>query len=471
MAKKKKSDSKRTTVVEIGNDWLKIAVFSRGSKGLSLTGLSLERIDGSDSPAKILRNAAQKLKVGGNPVIVCLPRQMVNVRMLELPSADSSEVADMIELQVGKLTPYSRDEVYSDFSVTAASEEGYSKAMVGIVQRGALREKYYSFEEAGLNVERVSVSTEGLRNWCRRVFSESNCAVLDVDSFYSDLVMCSRGELTATRSILVGANQLSGNFEDWKEKFAGDVKRALETFSSGSQGAPEKLALTGADVEGLQEMLETETGLTVEAVNPVEQLSGKPKSPDTSDPEYRTLSLTAMIGMALAPGELYFNLVPDTAVLKDKLVGRARSLSAFAILFMILSISLTAYGSLRVGFKMFSLDRIEQQLKKVRPIAQDVERKQEMVRVAVNRQNPEQSAVSVISAVHEATPGELFVTQLSFDRENGQVLIDVLASRSDISRLVENLQKADLFARASERNMRYDSRSEMYRSQVAAELE
>lgn len=472
---KKKNRSQAPVIVEIGNDWLKIAVFEWRGERLGLAGFHLQKIPGVDSSiARHLKSALEKLKPGRAPVIACLPRQLLNVRMLELPSTSPDEIADMVDLQVAKLTPYSRDEISSDFCITSPSGEGYSKVMVGIAQRATLRERFYIFEDAGVDVDRVSVSTEGLAVWCKNFFGESVCAVIDIDSFYSDLVMSDYGQISGTRSILVGANQLYEDMDTWREKLTGEVRRGLEAFvSGGSSEKPGKLVITGAGarISGLREFMEEQIGLTVEVFDPLDQLGGASKGHDPLDEKYRTVSLTAMAGMAMSPDKLRFNLIPDTAVLKKRLVSRAKSLTGLAMGFMLLAISLTAYGSIKIGLKMAELEEIRRKLAQVKPVADEVERKIEMIRVAKERQDPETAFVSFLAAVHEAMPEDIYIEQLSFDRSRSEIMVDGVGARVDISRFVANLQKKDIFSEVTERNTRSDSQSGRYRFQIMALME
>jgi Tfp pilus assembly PilM family ATPase/Tfp pilus assembly protein PilN len=475
MAKKMKPKGRRQSIpiVEIGNDWLKAAVFESGPEGLSISGLRLQQISRTGAPAgRELQRVFSELGVREKPIIVCLPRQIVNLRILELPSANPKEIVDMVDLQIGKLTPYSKDEVYSDFSISSASAGGYSRVMVGIVQRAVLREKYYAFEEAGLNVSRVSVSTEGLGNWVKSVYPENDCAVVDIDSFYTDFAVFSRGELEASKSILVGANQLIEDPDTWQEKLAAEIRRAMESFSAGESGAVvERIVLTGARIDGLRDYLARETGVPVEENSAFDQLKNLPEKPDLSSDTYRPVSLTAVTGMAMAPGQLGFNLIPDTAVMKTRIMDRAKSLTGLAVLLMVFLISLTAYGSLKVGFKMAELELVQRRLKEIKPLAEEVERKQEMTRIARERQDPRRSFVSLLNSVHGSVPEGVSIEELSFDRKENRLLLDGLASRADISRLVEKLQNSAMFTEARERNTRYDSDADMYRFQVVAGLE
>jgi len=168
MADIRKSYARKTGVaVEIGSDWLKIVQAEPGRRGVGVSKITLEPFDPAASTstlAQMLANALRRERFAKVPVTAILPRQMVNVRMLELPSTDFDEIHDMVDLQIGKQTPYSRDEIVSGYRLVRSVREGYSRVLLAIIQRTTLRQRYHVFEEAGVEVDRMTVSTEGVVN-------------------------------------------------------------------------------------------------------------------------------------------------------------------------------------------------------------------------------------------------------------------------------------------------------------------
>ena len=204
---------KSAVFIEIGNDWIKLVQVDAGSGGVVLSKVRLEPIDADIAIFETISRALKAGKFSSSAVFACLPRQAVNLRLLELPSTDAAEIADMVELQIGRQTPYSRDEILSDYKPLGLTRQGtYTRIMLAIVQRSIVRERFYEIEQAGLGVEHMGVSSEGVLSWfLHRTRSEpqdKDVAVIDVDSFYSQVLVLHRGEVVFTKSILVGAKQL-----------------------------------------------------------------------------------------------------------------------------------------------------------------------------------------------------------------------------------------------------------------------
>ena len=82
-----------------------------------------------------ISDLAVELKIDSRYLILSIPRHLTTTRNLDLPSANPLEIKDMIELQIGKQTPYASDEVIKDYQILGSNADGYSKVLLVIVHR------------------------------------------------------------------------------------------------------------------------------------------------------------------------------------------------------------------------------------------------------------------------------------------------------------------------------------------------
>ncbi len=442
-------------IVEIGNDWLKIAQAEPARGGASISRLHLERIDASSSALpQCLLDAFRKEKFPFGPVISYLPRQMVNIRMLELPSTNMDEIADMVDLQIGKQTPYSKDEIVSDYRIAGSGREGYTNVMLAIVQRSAVRQRYSVFEDAGIEVARMSVSSEGLLNWYENTVSGASAGadvLLDVDSFYTDLMILSGRRLVFTRSILIGANQLLGEYEKWKDKFSLEVKRSIETCHTewpGVNAGRIWLSGAGAAITNLPLYLGGQIGLPVEVKDCLACARKMPKTPSPKDPQYSPVSLTPLLGVALAPGKLEFNLIPDSVRLRTGLVRKARSLTLLGVLVMALLVAASMYTSIRFYAKKSLLGSLEKEYVETHRETENLSKMRATTRKVEERRNLQFGPMNVLLEIIRQVPDAVFFdsVDLDFSADKGQIrLAGSAANRSDVTTLVKNMELSTLF--------------------------
>lgn len=440
--------------MEIGNDWFKIMQADSARGKLTVSKLYLEKFESSGAAlSESISKAMKNLKFPKTPVIACLPRQVVNIRMLELPSTDSNEIADMVDLQVGKQTPYSRDEIVSDYKILGSDKEGYCRVMLVIVQKSVLRQRFSMLEDARIEVQRMTVSSEGLLNWCRQAVdgTEKATAVLDIDSFYSDFVVVAKRSLVFTRSILVGANQLNEDYESWKEKLVKEVKQSLEMCQSESHGRnPVSLVVSGAgpNFAGLSEYLGGYLKLQSVVIDSAGSVGKMPSKPSLKDAEYRTVSITPLIGTALAPENLEFNLVPDFITVRKGLIEKAKMLTAFGILVMTFLVFSSLYGMLNLTCKRDTLKVIEKEIKTREPVIQEVRKMLEVIVIDRGRRDPRFTMVNLISEIYKLTPAGITreLVALDLEKEKSQVIINGEGlSNDDVQTFRASLEQSLLF--------------------------
>jgi len=72
--------------------------------------------------------------------ILFMPRHLVTLRFIELPSTDEAEIKDMVEFQALKEVPYSREELVISYRNIGSYRKGFSYIMLVIVKKQLIEE-------------------------------------------------------------------------------------------------------------------------------------------------------------------------------------------------------------------------------------------------------------------------------------------------------------------------------------------
>jgi len=443
---------KQALLVEVGSDWIKIVLAEADGAAVRISKLHLEPVDPDIPVSETIAEALKKQKFPAIPVTACLPRQAVNVRLIELPSTDSSEIADMIDLQVGRQTPYSKEEILCDYKALGTTRQGtYTRVMLAIVQRSVVRARFHDLDAAGRDIGQMSVSSEGISSWfvSRGVAEEkgSATAILDVDSTYSDLIVVQNGSLTFSKSILVGAGHLAGGDSGVREKLTREVERALASCQGETQSIElTSLIVTGAGtrIDGLCNVLGDELGISVSAVDSLGDVRWGKDVAEMDDPRFASASLTSLIGMAMAPDEVEISLVPDAVRMCRDMMWQARSLSMVGILFMAVLVSASLYGILSFKLKQARRDELKQVVAQQEPTVRKVNKMVEVLREARRRMDSRFAPINLMPVIHKQVPKNVFFTTLDLDINRRQLqLAGTAASRKEIRLLVKNLEDTE----------------------------
>ena len=436
---------------EAGSRHIKLVEVDRSGRQGSVLKIFLKEIDGGgEFDAGELAGHIRKLKLGNRPVIGCLPRQAVNMRLLEVPSADPAEIADMVELQIGKQTPYSRDEIVADYRFVGSGREGYTRVMLIIVQRSLMNQRFRMLEQAGLELEGMSVSSEGILSWYSQNRdprdSHETAALLDIDAAYTDFAVVSRGQLVFSKSILIGSEHLAAPEGNWKDKLLQEIEHSIQVFRE-ETGAPEaigRILITGArgGIEGFDSLLGKRLGLKVELADSMGKLKTLCSLPENAN----NVSFTALIGMAMAPETLQFNLVPETVMLRRNLETKARGLTLMGIFLNgILSLS-AAMSMAAMQQKVQNLTMLSRKHDAIAPQALQVEKWKYTTTMVQERLDSARSPVNVLLELHKVTPLRAVIyDSIALEADTMRLTLKGRArTYADIETLRQNLVASDI---------------------------
>jgi len=466
----------KALLLEVSSDWIKLIEVAGGRGGISVLRAHLEPVDKDTVVSESLQKAMSKGKFSRMPVISCIPRQLVNVRLLELPSTEQTEIRDMVELQIARQTPYSLNEILSGYKRLGAIRQGaYTRIMLAIVQRTVVRERFYAIEAAGLSVERMTISSEGVLNWfLHRTRSEPPArvnALLDVDSFFTHMIVVQRGRVIYTKSILWGARQAGEGLDVF-------VQRVTEAFQSCHESLREtvieNLTVSGAGVhlEGIEDALGKALSIPCRKVDCLEDVREGRDVESLRDSRYATASLTALVGMALAPNLLDFDFIPDVVRLRARIADQARRWAVAAGLLITAMVSASLYGMLATGYRVNSLSKVTTSTDALQDRVVRVERMLEVVRATNERLDSRFLPEHLLPVIHRAVPEGVYLETLDLDVGRSRFTLGGSApSRRDIRELIRMLEESPFFKGVEEGGRTAMDRSERFTFQVVGRFE
>jgi Tfp pilus assembly PilM family ATPase/Tfp pilus assembly protein PilN len=470
--------ARKVLLVEAGGEWIKVAQVEPVSGGAAFSRLIMAKV-GYDSDAAARALAAVRKGIGNEPVIACLPRQAVTVRMVEFPSVDAAEIEDMVDLQIGKQTPHSREEIEYDFRILGATKPGYSRVMLVIAQRSILRSVYYIFENAGIEPEKLSVTTEGLLNWCDMAGGRAQgetVAVVDIDSFFTDVLVVSDNGPVYSRSFLMGADALlDGTGENMAGRLVKEVAASLEACRAENSGVNIRrlvLAGSGAGMSKVAGLLGETTGLEVKVLDSTKALKRMVQSPSLTDPEYQAVSITALIGAAMNPDSLGFHLVPETIGVRKRLVTRAQILTVMGMLVMALLISLSLLACFRYAVRQQQINALADRKAAISADVMAIEEKAAVLGLIRKRGGVSHDAMHLMAQVPLMMEGDIKLSSLDLDIQSERFTIEGhAASTREIRSLVKNLEQNPCFMDVKESSTMLDKNSGRYKFQIVGALE
>lgn len=415
----KTSASRQAAVLEITPRAAKVVIAS------STSPLQIERVNAStladragDALAAV--KALLDQPIGVKEVGVLFGREVFSLQRLELPSVDPKEISSMLELQLGKLTPYPRSDILYSYMPIGSLRQGYTTVLLAISPKKLIDEILQHCKSKGLSAQWVSVSTEGLEAWWAQsqigapVAQGQLMVVIDVDFASTDCAILSAdNQLLFTHSIPIGAEQLATN-EQAKLRWLGDLVRLPRILvHEDVKGQIGRGVMTGI-TEGLDSILEqimNQWGVAIDALDPLRIVASESVR---AKARLTRVSYTAAVGALKLGRAPRLDLIPQEARVSQALHSRSRGLEQLVMNL----VAVLCLAMLLIGERMWLLGRYHEQLKEhLAPLEEKtavISRQQNTMRQLQAWLDPSRSALGVMQAVALAADPTITVTQLSF---------------------------------------------------------
>lgn len=389
---------------------------------------------------------------------VILPRQAMSVQILEMPSSKPAEIAEMLRLQLGKLTPYAPEEVMSSHVALEVTPEGYSRILLLVAKREIVAHAVNLATIGGLEVDQVMTSSEGIVRWVSRhpsieplLSAGEKTAVLDLDTTFSDFLIVSRGHLEFTRAIPIGLTRLLTGYPESGEDAESGVEKLMKelnfSFASyqseaGTKGkGPVALAVIGpkACVDPLMNRLGS-LGISIIPADPLDGLSIPAVMPESPAP-----SLTALLGVGQTEEPPLAGFVPEELMLRRILKARGTEIAKLGVLLVsILTVlSLIFIEEIMVGVQRLS--ELDRQVAALAPGASEVEKARMRVRFSQQRLGGETTILRLLDRLYRMVPEDVVLTEVHFEAGKGMAVKGYSANMSRIFEFVTALERLPIF--------------------------
>lgn len=442
---------KSVTVVEIGNDWLKIYEGQPSASGILLSKAVFRKLAQINEPIdQEIIKLAKQLKLNKKTVFTYLPRHLITVRILELPSTNLNEIDAMIQLQIGKQTPYSKEEIVYSYKVIQTVREGYTKIMLVIAKRNIVNERLEVLKKAGLEIKNVTVSCEAVEHWfVSNHFSklglgdQQSVILLDIDSNFSDFLVFHNKKLIFTKNILIGANHLEVKKDGILEKFIEEISHSLDVNNEEWKNIkPVKLIVSGAS-DFLREeisLLSTRLGMSCEMVNLLSNVRTRNKGAQVEETKFKNLSISSALGFfsnAWNPG---YNLMSQEIRVQKTLEDKRKSLTGVGILIGAIILLASLLILIHIDNKNVHLSQIKQQSEKLKDVSKNVEKMRLLISAFQERLDAGGDPLNLLKDIYSVTPNEVYLTEISIQRKGSVSMKGRAVAMSEVFKYVNALE-------------------------------
>jgi Tfp pilus assembly protein PilN len=445
------------TVFQIDNNWLRliqVKVLKREKKVSMIRAIDIASLSDEDITKKV-SSLALELKINSRYLILSIPRHFTTTRNLDLPSANPLEIKDMIELQIGKQTPYASDEVVKDYQILGSNADGYSRVLLVIVHRDIVGRYFKILESAGLKVQKVSFGSEGLLNWKSLVYREKLAAgkahiLIEVDYDTSDFEVVLNDKLVFGRSISLGFSQLPGQLELWQKKFVEEINHSIYAYQNEIMSKEiDKIIISRPRLVGDsldKAALEKEFGLCVEIIDQFKDIPFTEEGVNSYNNLIRTdLSYVGLIGLGLPLLEHKIDLIPQEHQIGKAVREKGKDLYLMGILLVFILVAVSGVFLGRMYNKERYLSQLKQRLAQIQNKTRELNRMIRGIETIKDRIYTRGMSLNLFYEVHRAISPEVYLVSISFDGKESLTLRGESNEMSEVFSFVKKLEESVYF--------------------------
>jgi Tfp pilus assembly PilM family ATPase/Tfp pilus assembly protein PilN len=417
-----------------------LRVFYRDTNGLSDLEIS-----------RSIRSCINELQLKNPEVINVIPSQMVIPKNIEVPSINQKEIKEIINLQAGHHTPYSREEVTVDYIEIGVYKNSYTKILLIILARNVMKRHSDILEKAGLRMTRALFASEGISCFmfktARLDNTEAPFCVVQVDAAFSDFTVVLKGKAIYIRSVPLGTQHFAEDREITRIRFVEEMRRSMEAYQSENIERPPVLCfLTGAieEIRGIEQDLNNALRIPSRMSAYFSNIN-VPENVMKEVSQFKRISFLDPVSAVLSLDDVKVDLMPEEIKLRRNLEERGKGLIKTGIYVMALLVMLVIILVSKIYLKgayLKNLDRTYQTLNQEASVLEKDFSEIGMIKeYLLNRGY----SIDVLSELHSVSPLSVRLEDIRFDAQGKLALRGVAQTMSDVFNFVDSLEKSKLF--------------------------
>jgi hypothetical protein len=441
-------------VIEFGNKYLKYLLLKTGASSAHV--VEAKALDISHaSREELLTYIKTNIKSSRvKKYMLCIPRSIVILRNLSLPSHDLQEVSQMIDLHIEKQVPHSKDEIVSAWDFVGVDEGGFGKVLLGIIQRDTMSNIFGVLEEAGVYVNKAYLGTSATIAWFLYASKDQSLSpdktyiALNVDREETELIVFAKGKAVFSRVINLGALQLADGAQT-VNRLLGEIRQSFLLIPGVSiEKKNVKIYCTGATeqmgflIKYLRSELQVEAELFVITQKlALEHFSGKPE-----DNPLNKFSYTALAGAGVSLREenklLSFTL-PELAIRSSMRESAHQIIILGGIVVYIIGVAAGLFAE-NIYLKKNYLESVLAQNQDIAKKHGELNEMFNKIEVASKFLNVEESLLTYAYQLHTLVPEDVSFTALDIDQDQISMK-GVSKSTSAVFKFTTALEKSKYF--------------------------
>lgn len=405
----------------------------------------------TDDISKIIKSYLNELKAKNVRIINIVPSHLVITKNIEIPSTKPQEINEIINLQAGRHTPYSREEIIIDHIDIGIHKQNYTKILLIIVARNIVKRQFEILGSGRMNLEKVALVSESLAWSVPKILrietKDAPVNLIHVDGRFSDFIIVFRNKPIFVRSIPIGALHIMEDREGYKSKFVEEIRRSLEAYQTEDiEKTPNRLVLTGAieELKDVEATLNDNLHLPISAVSYLQDLTVSEEALKVMQ-QAKHSSFLDVIAPLISWEDLKVNLIPEEIKLRKSLEERAKELIKTGVYILTLFVLIFSLLISKIHFKSVYLEKVNKEFYSLDKEARQLEDSFSKINLIKKYLLNRGYSLGVLTELYNVTPIDLKISEIKFSMEDKFSIKGTAGSMSTVFTFVDNMEKSEYF--------------------------
>lgn len=439
--------------VDFSSDNLKIAHLRASANKKELVNLISRDIRGLPEAdlSKLIKSLLRDMAVKNQHIVNVIPSPLAITRNIEVPSCDPNEIEEIVNLQASRLTPYAREDIIIDYVNIGTYRKNYTKLFLITVSRNIIKRQLDILWGAGIRIERVYFSAEGITRFIFRAVKleseESTVNILHIDNNYTDFIIALKGKIIFVRGIPIGIEHLVVGKEQYQLRFLEEVKKSLEAYiAEDIEKPPQLIILTGAvdKIKELESFLNMSLRVPARSVSYFKHLCVSQDALKAGS-SANLISFLNVAAPLIAWDELKLNLIPEEIKFKKLLEEKGKDIVNAAIFIMAGFVLLCAILISKIYFKGSYLKHLEAKYGLQHQEAQKLEMDFNKVKAVRDYLARRGYSLLVLDELYNVVSSNVQLADIKFDRQGKFSIKGSAESMAAVFSLIDDMGKSPYF--------------------------
>lgn len=406
----------------------------------------------SDSDiSQVIKSLFEKMEAKNASVICSISSNLLMTKNIEIPSLKSSEIEEIIGLQSGRYTPYSKGELIVDYITVGVYKKNYTKVLVIIVPQAVVERNFDILREAGLGAEEVVIVPEAICHSYAYISKlktvDTPVSLLYISDDSTDFLVVLKNKMVFMRNFPMGMQDFSGAKEEYEEKFVEEIKSSLESYQSEDiERNPNQIIITGSTkkIENIKIALDNALHIPVDVVPYLDNISIK-KDILESIPKEENISSLDVVSPLLVLDELAVNLVPKEIKIRKKFVAKGKEIIKMGSLLMAIFILICGILVSNIYLKSAYLKKISLKYKSTNQKAQALNEDFSKIKKIKNYLLSRGHSLEILNALYRVISPTIYLDSIKVNGEGGFTIKGTSETMATVFKLVGDMEKSKYF--------------------------